>query len=93
VTDAAAAGDAGAAAILREFAWWVALGVANLVNVLDPEVVVIGGGLVEAGELLLDPVRAAYADLVLASDRRPPVRIVRAALGERAGAIGAALLA
>ena len=41
------------------FAWWVGLGLANVVNALDPEVVVIGGGLVEVGDLLLDPVRRA----------------------------------
>jgi glucokinase len=92
VTDAAAAGDDGALAIMRDFGWWVALGVANLVNILDSSVVVIGGGLAEAGDLLIDPVRTAFADLVLAADYRPPVTIVRAELGERAGAIGAALL-
>lgn len=93
VTMAAAEGDAGARAILADFGWWVALGIANLVNVLDPEVVVVGGGLAEAGELLLEPVRRHFDDLVLASPHRPPVRIVAAALGERAGAVGAALLA
>jgi len=70
VTAAAADGDAGALAIMRDFAWWVALGVANLVNVLDPSIVVIGGGLAEAGDLLLEPVRAAYTDLVLAAEHR-----------------------
>jgi glucokinase len=93
VTTAAAEGDRGAIAVLREFGWWVALGIANLVNVLDPEVVVVGGGLAEAGELLIGPVRERYAELVLAPDHRPPVRIVAAELGERAGAIGARLLA
>jgi glucokinase len=93
VTAAALAGDRGALAILREFGWWVALGIANLVNVLDPEVVVVGGGLAEAGELLLSPVRERFAELVLAPEHRPPVRIAAAELGERAGAVGAALLA
>ena len=76
----------------REFAWWVALGISNLENLLDPEVVVIGGGLAEAGELLLAPTRAAYATLVLGYEHRPPVRIVGAELGADAGAIGAGLL-
>jgi glucokinase len=92
-TTAAAEGDRGAIAVLREFGWWVALGIANLVNVLDPEVVVVGGGLAEAGELLIGPVRERFTELVLAPDHRPPVRIVAAELGERAGAIGARLLA
>ncbi len=55
VTRAAADGDAEAVELMREFAWWVALGVSNLENLLDPGVVVIGGGLAEAGELLLAP--------------------------------------
>jgi len=93
VTLAAREGDRGALAVLREFGWWVALGIANLVNVLDPEVVVVGGGLAEAGELLLSPVRERFAELVLAPEHRPPVHIVAARLGERAGAVGAALLA
>ena len=93
VTRAAAAGDVEAVALMGEFGWWVALGVSNLENLLDPEVVVIGGGLADAGELLLEPVRTAYAGLVLAYEHRPPVRIVAAELGADAGAIGAALLA
>ena len=78
--------------MLRAFAGWIALGLANLVNVLDPEIVVVGGGLVELGDVLLDPVRERYDDLVLAPRHRPAVPIVAATLGERAGAIGAGLL-
>lgn len=93
VATAAADGDEAATEVVWEFAWWVALGIANLVNILDPDVVVIGGGLAEMGDVLLDPVRARYLELALAPDHRPPVRIVAAELGEQAGAIGAALLA
>lgn len=93
VTAAARQGGADALAVLEDLARWIALGLANLVNVLDPSVVVIGGGLVEAADLLLPPVRSAFADLVMAGDQRPEVPIVPAALGERAGALGAAVLA
>ena len=93
VTQAAAEGDAEANEVVVSFAWWVALGVANLVNILDSEIVVIGGGLAEAGDLLLDPIRAAYGELVMGADYRDHVPIVGAELGERAGAWGAALLA
>jgi glucokinase len=93
VTEAALAGDAAAVAVIDELAWWVALGLANLVDLLDSELIVIGGGLVAAGEVLLAPVRAAFADLVLGGGHRPPVRIEEAALGPSAGAVGAALLA
>ena len=93
VARAAMEGDPEAVAVVRDFAWWVAVGVANLVNLLDPEVVVVGGGLAEMGELLLEPVREAFAGLVLADEARGDVRIVRARLGAEAGAVGAALLA
>jgi glucokinase len=93
VTIAANEGDPDALEVLRSFGWWAALGIANLVNVLDPEVVVVAGGLVEAGEVLMEPIRASYRELVLAADFRPEVRIVPAQLRGDAGAIGAALLA
>ena len=93
VTAAARAGDAEAQAVLDTLARWIALGLANLVTILDPSIIVIGGGLVEAADLLLPEVRVRFADLVMAGDQRPEVPIVPAALGERSGAIGAALLA
>lgn len=93
VTATAAAGDPGSLAVLHQFAWWVAVGIANLVDVCDPEVVVIGGGLSEAGELLLAPVRAAFAELVLGTGHRPPPRLELAALGTAAAATGAGLWA
>lgn len=91
VTDAAGAGDAGAVAILRTFAWWLALGLANLTNAFDPARIVVGGGLVDDAGLWLDPTREAYAGLVLGASARPPVPIVPAQLGAQAGAVGAAL--
>ena len=45
---------------MASFGWWVALGIANLVDLFDPDMVVIGGGLVGAGDLVMDPIRAAY---------------------------------
>jgi glucokinase len=93
VTRAAAQGDPEAAAVVARFAWWVALGLANLANVLDPGCIVIGGGMVESGEVLMRPTRLAFAQLVEGVAHRPHIPIRAAALGERAGAIGAALLA
>ena len=89
---AAAEADTQALDLLKSFAWWVAVGVANLVTLLDPGVVVIGGGLIEIGDPLLKPVQDHYRSLVMAFDERSDVHIVAAELGERAGAIGAALL-
>ena len=92
VTVAASDGDAEARAVLAELGWWVALGLANLANVFDPQAFVLGGGLVEAGDLLLDPVRSAFAGLLTGAAHRPAVDIIPATLGEHAGAIGAACL-
>lgn len=92
VIAALGSGDADAAAIVDEFAWWVALGLANLANILDPAVIVLGGGLVTAGEPLFGPVRRAFQDQVEGGEMRPAVEIVPAALGEHGGAIGAAVL-
>jgi len=93
VTAAAAEGDAEALAVMDRLGWWIAVGLANLANVFDPRAFVLGGGLAGAGEVLLAPVRTAFAEVVGGYGHRPAVEIVPAALGERAGAIGAACLA
>lgn len=93
VTAAAAQGDALALELLDRFGWWLALGLANLANVLDPAQIVLGGGLIESGEVILAPTRRAFRELVEGVEHRPDIPILPAALGERAGAIGAALLA
>ena len=93
VTVAALAGDPEALAVFDVFAGWVALGLANLTNILDPEVIVVGGGLVAAGDVLLDRVRHAFPQAIYAGDRRPLPEVVTAQLGPSAGAIGAGLLA
>ena len=89
---AASEGDPQALAVMDEFARWVGVGIGNLVTVLDCSLVVVGGGLVELGDLLLDRVRAAFRVDVMSPQERQDVRIVAAELGGRAGAIGAALL-
>jgi glucokinase len=93
VTAAAAEGDPSALEIMNRFGWWVALGLANLANALDPGLIVVGGGLITAGDVLIEPTRRAFAALVEAPWARGGIRIEPAALGSRAGAIGAGLLA
>ena len=93
VTIAAIEGDADALAVFDEFADWFAVGLVNLVQVLDVERCVIAGGVVEAGEVLIDAVRRAFAARIVAPEHRPAVDIVGAELGERTGAVGAAILA
>jgi len=93
VTRAALDGDPGAVRIVAEVGLRLGVGIAGLVNVLDPQVVVVGGGAIAAGELLLEPARAAYAEAVEGAHHRPTVPIVAAQLGPDAGAVGAAALA
>jgi glucokinase len=93
VSAAAAAGDPAAQGVIREVGWWVGFGLANLAATFDPECFVLGGGLLQAGDLLLESARVTFAEMVEGGDRRPPAVIVPAAFGERAGAVGAALAA
>jgi len=73
--------------------WWLALGLVNLDQILDVERFVLAGGVSEAGEKLLGPVRRAWAEHAVGGSHRDRPDIVLAELGERSGAIGAALLA
>jgi glucokinase len=93
VTDAARDGDAFAVEQLAVLGRWLGEGIASLTAVLDPAVVVLGGGVSEAGDLLLAPVRAAFASQLTGRGHRPVLDIRRARLGNRAGLIGAADLA
>jgi glucokinase len=93
VTEAARGGDEAALEVFAEVGRRLGEGIGGLVNVLDPQVVVVGGGAVEAGDLLLDPARRAFVDAVQAPEHRPRVPIVAAQLGPDAGAVGAGALA
>lgn len=94
VGEAALAGDAFAREIVAEAGRWLGIGLASLVNILDPAIVVAGGGVVAGtGDLLLEPARAAMAEHTTLRDLRPAVQLVPAALGNDAGVVGAADLA
>src|SRR3546814_14172644 len=83
VTSAAAVGDAEAKTVLDEFAWWIGLGLANLTHVLDPSTIVLGGGLVDAADLVLPGVRRHFAALVMAgTERRLPEMVARTSVVE-----------
>jgi glucokinase len=78
---------------VRRAAHYLGLGLGSLVNVLGPEVVIVGGGVAEAlGDPYVDMVRAAARTQILV-DPGEKIRIVRAALGDNAGMLGAALMA
>ncbi len=93
VTRAARNDNPAALAAFAELGRWLGEGAASLAAVLDPTVVVIGGGVVEAGDLLLEPTRRALAANLTAGSHRPPIEIRAAQLGNRAGVIGVADLA
>lgn len=93
VTQAAQAGDPLAVELLAELGGWLGSGIADLVAVLDPAVVVIGGGVASAGDLLLDPTREAFESALSARGHRPEPRIAIAEMRNDAGIVGAADLA
>jgi glucokinase len=93
VADAARSGDTVATGIVAEVARRLGEGIGGLVNVLDPEIVILGGGVASAGDLLLEPVRSAFRATVEGVAHRPDVPIELTALRGDAGALGAAALA
>jgi glucokinase len=93
VTAAAMAGDPLAVSLLAELGRWLGEGCASLAAVLDPEIYVIGGGVIAAGDLILDAARDAYEKALPAGGHRPVAPIVAADMGNDAGIVGAAALA
>lgn len=86
----AAAGDERCVAAIDDVATWLGIGLANVVTVLGPDRIVIGGGIAAAGDLVLEPIRRAILAHVTLADPEY-VDVVPASLGAEAGAIGAAL--
>ena len=92
VTELAHDGDEAARSVLAEIGRRLGYGLAGGVNVFNPEVIVIGGGAIAAGELLLGPAREVVAERAL-PPARETVRIVPTHFGDESGMLGAALLA
>jgi glucokinase len=93
ITDAALAGNPLAKQALAITGHWIGAGIATLAAALDPSIVVIGGGVVEAGDLLLEPARSAMAECMPFSGQHPHPKIVAARLLNDAGLVGVADLA
>jgi glucokinase len=93
VTLAAREGDPAAVEIFTVMGRWLGRGIADLAAIVDPSVVVVGGGVSEAGDLLLGPAREAFATTLTGRGFRPAAPIRLAALGPDAGLVGAADLA
>jgi glucokinase len=90
---AAAEGDKPALALFERVGHWLGVGIASLVTIFDPDLVVVGGGVAATGELLLAPARASFERYVHARDQRDLPPVVPARLGADAGLVGAATLA
>lgn len=93
VTTAALEGDPVAVETFRRAGTWLGRGIADLCAILDPEAIVIGGGVSEAGDVLLAPARAVLAEKIIGHGYRELPQIRAAMLGNDAGVIGAANLA
>jgi glucokinase len=93
VTRAAQAGDVASRAAFAEVGRWLGSGLADHVQVVDPEVLVVGGGVIDAGDLLLGPTREAFIEQLAARGRLPVAPVVAAEMRNTAGVVGAADLA
>jgi glucokinase len=91
VTDAALAGDGAAREVITLVGRRIGVALSSLANALDPDVIVIGGGAIRAGELLVNPAREELTARALAPMNRTPV--AAAELGPEAGMVGAATMA
>lgn len=93
VTEAARRGDEVAIETFEIIGAWLARGMVEVATLLDPAVFVVGGGVIDAGDLLLAPAKREYAAQLVARAQRPMTPIKPAELGNLAGIVGAADLA
>lgn len=93
ITELAQQGDPFCIGRIADLGTWLGEGIAQIATVIDPGVVVLGGGVAVAGDLLLEPLRTAYAGHLTGGGHRPVGTVRAATLGNAAGMIGAADLA
>lgn len=93
ITAAAREGDSIALAAFSEIGEWLGIGLAGFAAVLDPERIVIGGGVIDAGEILLDPIKSSLLRHSPMRSSHPMPEVVAAKLGNTAGIVGVADLA
>ncbi|MEV5507028.1 ROK family glucokinase [Streptomyces orinoci] len=93
VSDAARQGDPVAIDSFRELARWAGAGLADLASLFDPSAFIIGGGVSDEGDLVLDPIRKSFRRWLVGSQWRPHAQVLAAQLGGKAGLVGAADLA
>jgi glucokinase len=93
ITEAARAGDGVARDAFAQIGYWLGVAMTDLAQIFDPQILVVGGGVIDAGELLMGPTRETYADQLKQRGRFPVAEVVAARTGNTAGVVGAADLA
>ncbi|NJQ06124.1 ROK family glucokinase [Streptomyces lonarensis] len=93
VSEAARQGDPVAIDSFRELARWAGAGLADLASLFDPSAFIVGGGVSDEGDLVLEPIRKSFRRWLVGSRYRPHAQVLAARLGGRAGLVGAADLA
>ncbi|HET9516087.1 MAG TPA: ROK family glucokinase [Actinoplanes sp.] len=93
VTTAAQKGDPVARDVFEQVGYWLGVAMADLVQIIDPQVVVVGGGVIDAGDLLIGPAERTYRDQLAQRGRLPVAPVLAAETGNTAGVVGAADLA
>jgi glucokinase len=83
--------DEAAKQVVEQYIEYVAIGVTNIVNIFQPDVICIGGGIANEGDNLLEPVKAYVASECYTKHAKKQTKICKAVLGNDAGIIGAAL--
>jgi glucokinase len=93
VTEAARAGDEVARDAFGQIGYWLGVAMADLAQIFDPQVLVVGGGVIDAGDLLMGPTERTYRDQLMQRGRFPVAELKAAETGSAAGVVGAADLA
>ncbi|MFF7727892.1 ROK family glucokinase [Streptomyces sp. NPDC008001] len=93
ISDAARQGDPVAIDSFRELARWAGAGLADLASLFDPSAFIVGGGVSDEGDLVLDPIRKSFRRWLVGGQWRPHAQVLAAQLGGKAGLVGAADLA
>ena len=93
VSAAARQGDPVARDSFRELARWAGAGLADLASLFDPSAFIVGGGVSDEGDLVLEPIRKSFRRWLVGGSHRPHAQVLAAQLGGRAGLVGAADLA
>ncbi|MBU3867916.1 ROK family glucokinase [Streptomyces sp. 4503] len=93
ISDAARQGDPVAIDSFRELARWAGAGLADLASLFDPSAFIVGGGVSDEGDLVLEPIRKSFRRWLVGNQWRPHAQVLAARLGGKAGLVGAADLA